>query len=67
VLCGGRVLIVAHLRPGAVKHPVGDGWSVLAATPTASLRGSLTRFPGEGALVLESSPSSPEQSAAKDA
>jgi len=59
VLRRGRVLIVAHLRPGAVEHPVGHGWSVLAATPTASLGGSRTGFPGEGSLVLESSPSSP--------
>jgi maltooligosyltrehalose trehalohydrolase len=52
----GRVLVVAHLRPGAVQHAVGEGWSVLAATPTASLRGPACAFSGTGALILESLP-----------
>jgi len=54
VLRRGRVLVVAHLRPGRVEHIVGENWSVLAATPTASLSGSSAVFPGAGALVLES-------------
>ena len=53
VLRRGRVLVVAHLRPDPAEHDVGDGWTVLAATPTASLVGSAVRFPGVGALVLE--------------
>ncbi len=53
VLRRGRVLVVARLRAEADDHVVGDGWSVLAATPTASLVGPSARFPGAGALVLE--------------
>jgi len=49
----GRVLVVAHLRPQPAEHEVGAGWSVLAATPTASLDGTVVRFPAAGALVLE--------------
>ena len=49
----GRVLVVAHLRPAPAELEVGDGWVVLAATPSASLVGSVVNFPGFGALVLE--------------
>ena len=53
VLRRGHVLVVAHLGRGGADHEVGAGWSVLAATPTASLAGTTARFPGHGALVLE--------------
>jgi len=53
VLRRGRVLVVAHLRPSVSAHEVGPGWSVLAATPTATLDDTTVRFPGAGALVLE--------------
>ena len=53
VLRRGRVLVVAHLRPEPAQLEVGDGWVVLAATPTACLVGSAVSFPGMGALVLE--------------
>ncbi len=53
VLRRGRVLVVAHLRPEAAEHELGPAWSVLAATPTASLDGTAAHFSGVGALVLE--------------
>jgi maltooligosyltrehalose trehalohydrolase len=53
VLRRGRVLVVAHLRAAPAEHEVGEGWSVLAATPSATLVGPNARFPGAGALVLE--------------
>jgi len=49
----GRLQVIARLRPGAVEVEVGQGWSVLAATPTASLQGAEATFSGAGALVLE--------------
>ena len=49
----GRILVLAHLRPEPASHDVGDGWSVLGATPTASLDGTTASFPAAGALVLE--------------
>jgi len=50
----GRVLVIAHLRPGSVGRDIGDGWSVLASTPAAALDGSSVTFSGLGAIVLES-------------
>ncbi|MEO5679806.1 MAG: malto-oligosyltrehalose trehalohydrolase [Acidimicrobiales bacterium] len=48
----GRVLVVAHLRPDPAEHEVGPDWTVLAATPSATLDGPTIRFPGPGALVI---------------
>ncbi len=53
VLRRGRVLVVAHLRPDPAQLEVGDGWVVLAATPTATLVDSTVNLRGMGALVLE--------------
>ena len=53
VLRRGRLVVVTHLGSEPAEHEVGAGWSVLASTPTASLDGSIARFPGPGAVVLE--------------
>ena len=59
VLRRGRILVVAHLGREPARHEVGPGWTVLAATPSATLEGTTAGFEAAGAVVLELAGSAP--------